>query len=177
MKKCTGSGRERWKTLRTVTWNAFKRIAYIWKLITPPEVRAIKSRKQELRATCCCFPMRKKLYCFLKRNIFLSYKKYKRNAKQWGKPHNRYTLQWVSESHSVMFNSLQTHGLQPARLPCPWNSLGKNTGVGCYLLLCRLSGILTILVYINIDYTHIHISFFLMVVAYYIIWISIKLMQ
>lgn len=87
MKKCMGSGRERWRTLRTVTWKAFKRIVYIWKLITPPEVKAIKSRKQELRATCFCFPTWKKLYCFPKRNIFLFYKKYKRNAKQWGKAH------------------------------------------------------------------------------------------
>ena len=27
------------------------------------------------------------------------------------------------------------HGPQPARLLCPWNSLGKNTGVGCQALL------------------------------------------
>ena len=26
-------------------------------------------------------------------------------------------------------------GLQPARLFCPWNSPGKNTGVGCHFLL------------------------------------------
>ena len=32
-------------------------------------------------------------------------------------------------------NSLQLHGLQPARLLCPWNSLGKNTGLGSYSLL------------------------------------------
>ena len=30
-------------------------------------------------------------------------------------------------SHSVMSDSLQPHGLQPASLLCPWNSLGKNT--------------------------------------------------
>jgi len=24
---------------------------------------------------------------------------------------------------------------QPTRLPCPWNSAGKNTGVGCHFLL------------------------------------------
>ena len=30
---------------------------------------------------------------------------------------------------------LQPHGLQPARLLCPWDFPGKNTGVGCYLLL------------------------------------------
>ena len=27
------------------------------------------------------------------------------------------------------------HGLQPARLVCPWDSPGKNTGVGCQALL------------------------------------------
>ena len=30
---------------------------------------------------------------------------------------------------------LQPHGLQPTRLPCPWDSPGKNTGVGCHFLL------------------------------------------
>ena len=29
----------------------------------------------------------------------------------------------------------QLHGVQPARLLCPWESLGKNTGVGCHFLL------------------------------------------
>ena len=29
----------------------------------------------------------------------------------------------------------QPHGLQPARLLCPWDSPGKNTGVGCHSLL------------------------------------------
>ena len=32
-------------------------------------------------------------------------------------------------------NSLRPHGLQPARLLCPWDTPGKNTGVGCYALL------------------------------------------
>ena len=32
-------------------------------------------------------------------------------------------------------NSLQPHGLEPARLLCPWNSPGKNTGVGFHSLL------------------------------------------
>ena len=36
---------------------------------------------------------------------------------------------------SVMSSSLQSHGLQPARLLCPWNFPGKNTGVGCHFLL------------------------------------------
>ena len=30
---------------------------------------------------------------------------------------------------SVVYNSLQPHGLKPAGLLCPWNSPGKNTGV------------------------------------------------
>ena len=35
---------------------------------------------------------------------------------------------------SPMPNSLQTHGLEPARLLCPWDSPGNNTGVGCHFL-------------------------------------------
>ena len=33
-------------------------------------------------------------------------------------------------SCSVASDSLQPHELQPTRLLCPWNSAGKNTGVG-----------------------------------------------
>ena len=38
-------------------------------------------------------------------------------------------------SHSVMSDSLRPHGLQPPRLLCPWDSPGKNPGVGCHFLL------------------------------------------
>ena len=31
--------------------------------------------------------------------------------------------------------TLRPHGLQPTRLLCPWDSPGKNTGVGCHFLL------------------------------------------
>ena len=34
-----------------------------------------------------------------------------------------------------MFNSTRPHGLEPARLLCPWDSPGKNKGVGCHALL------------------------------------------
>ena len=34
-----------------------------------------------------------------------------------------------------MSDFLQPYRLQPARLLCPWNSTGKNTGVGCHALL------------------------------------------
>ena len=36
---------------------------------------------------------------------------------------------------SVMSDSVQLHRSQPARLPRPWDSPGKNTGVGCHFLL------------------------------------------
>ena len=38
-------------------------------------------------------------------------------------------------SRLVMSDSLGPHGLQPTRLLCPWNSPGKNTGVGSHFLL------------------------------------------
>ena len=34
-----------------------------------------------------------------------------------------------------MSNSVWPHRRQHTRLPCPWDSPGKNTGVGCYCLL------------------------------------------
>ena len=52
-----------------------------------------------------------------------------------------YAIVHESVSHSVVSNSLQLHGLYhtppppPPRLLCPWNSPGKNTGVGCHSLL------------------------------------------
>ena len=45
-------------------------------------------------------------------------------------------VKW-SESHSVLSDSLQPHGLY--RLYSPWNSLGQSTGVGTCSLLQRSS--------------------------------------
>ena len=61
-----------------------------------------------------------------------------------GKPLN--VLCWVLNngyvgvkwSHSVVSDSLWPQGLQPTRLLCPWDSPGKNTGVGCPALLQRI---------------------------------------
>ena len=39
------------------------------------------------------------------------------------------------EVASVVSNSVRPHRWQPARLPHPWDSPGKNTGVGCHFLL------------------------------------------
>ena len=36
---------------------------------------------------------------------------------------------------SVMSDSVRPHRRQPTRLPRPWDSPGKNTGVGCHFLL------------------------------------------
>ena len=36
---------------------------------------------------------------------------------------------------SVMSNSVRPHRWQPTRLPRPWDSPSKNTGVGCHFLL------------------------------------------
>ena len=47
------------------------------------------------------------------------------------------TMMYESESIScsVISDSLQLHGLEPARLLCSWNSPGKNTGMGSRSLL------------------------------------------
>ena len=40
-------------------------------------------------------------------------------------------------SRSVVSDSHWSHGLQPTRLLCPWDSPGKSTGVGCHCCLCH----------------------------------------
>ena len=44
-----------------------------------------------------------------------------------------------SFSLSVVSDSMRPHGLQPAKILCPWNSPGKNTGMGCRSLLQELT--------------------------------------
>ena len=39
---------------------------------------------------------------------------------------------WVT---SVVSDSVRPHRWQPTRMPCPWDSPGKKTGVGCHFLL------------------------------------------
>ena len=39
-----------------------------------------------------------------------------------------------------MSNSVWPQRWQPTRLPCPWDSPGKNTGVGCHFLLPCMKG-------------------------------------
>ena len=47
-------------------------------------------------------------------------------------------LLFLQFSPSAVSDSLGPHGLWPSRLLCPWDSPGKNTGVGCHF---RLQGI------------------------------------
>ena len=42
---------------------------------------------------------------------------------------------YVESVCSFVSGSFRSHRHQSARLLCPWDSLGKNTGVGCYFLL------------------------------------------
>ena len=46
-----------------------------------------------------------------------------------------YMFSSVQFSRLVVPDSLWPHRWQPTRLPCPWDSPGKNTGVGCHFLL------------------------------------------
>ena len=39
-----------------------------------------------------------------------------------------------------MSDSVRPQRWQPTRLPCPWDSPGKNTGVGCHFLLQCMKG-------------------------------------
>ena len=41
----------------------------------------------------------------------------------------------AAKSLQVMSDSVRPHRQQPTRLPRPWDSPGKNTGVGCHFLL------------------------------------------
>ena len=49
--------------------------------------------------------------------------------------HNLSFTLMYSVSHSVVSSSLRSHGLKPTRLLYPWNSPGKNSGMGSCSLL------------------------------------------
>ena len=46
-------------------------------------------------------------------------------------------LTWVAATSAAAksLQSVRPHRRKPTRLPHPWDSLGKNTGVGCHFLL------------------------------------------
>ena len=51
----------------------------------------------------------------------------------------KFTFVYISLHEGLVFKLCPTlfdpHGLKPTRVLCPWDSSGKNTGVGCYFLL------------------------------------------
>ena len=52
-----------------------------------------------------------------------------------GPPTEFLTLPFCCKFASVVSDSVRLHRRQPIRIPCPWDSPGKNTGVGCHFLL------------------------------------------
>ena len=52
----------------------------------------------------------------------------------FGGPHLE-DLSFLKSEREGVSGSVPLHGLQPARLLCPWDSPGQNTGVDCYFLL------------------------------------------
>ena len=75
-------------------------------------------------------------------------------------------LFWPCGLCSVVSDSLQPYGLQPARLPCPSNFSGRSTGVGCHFLLQGSS--------LPRDLTHIS-CIFLRILYHWAIWEAPKL--
>ena len=45
------------------------------------------------------------------------------------------SFSWCCQVASVVSDPVRPHRRQPTRLPCPWDSPGKNTAVGCHFLL------------------------------------------
>ena len=64
-------------------------------------------------------------------------------AKSWTRLSDFTSLQGIKIPHTACLHAhllqscptLRLHGLEPARLFCPWDSPGKNTGAGCHALL------------------------------------------
>ena len=52
---------------------------------------------------------------------------------QWGEGNG--AIQECMHAQTLSFDSLRPHGLQPARLLCPWDFPDKSTGAGCHFLL------------------------------------------
>ena len=48
------------------------------------------------------------------------------------------TINFCCQVASVVSDSVRPQRRQPTRLPHPWDSPGKNTGVGCHFLLQRM---------------------------------------
>ena len=47
-------------------------------------------------------------------------------------------ISFIAAAAKSLHDSVQPHRRKPTRLPCSWDSPGKNTGVGCHCLLQRI---------------------------------------
>ena len=54
---------------------------------------------------------------------------------QWDSLSLDMSVHAIHAKSPVVSTSLRPYGLWPIRLLCPWDSPGKNTGVGCHILL------------------------------------------
>ena len=70
-------------------------------------------------------------FCFLSKGTFLRSFKQTSILIEQGYILRVYTCMLI---HSVVYDSLWPHGLQPTRLLCPWD-LPENTGVDCHFFL------------------------------------------
>ena len=59
----------------------------------------------------------------------------KRQPMEWEKTFANNTSDFPFLITSVVSDSVRPHRRQPTRLPHPWDSPGKNSGVGCHFLL------------------------------------------
>ena len=91
--------------IRRFSWTACNFLYYNMLLLTLSSQKFTLENNNELEIACIFISVTK---CFLSNHVSIS----------------------ESVSYSVMSDSLWPHGLQPTRFSCPWNSPGKNTGVG-----------------------------------------------
>ena len=62
-----------------------------------------------------------------------------------------------------MSNSVRPHRRQPTRLRCPWDSPGKNTGVGCHFFWGNYYCSIYILYVFHIHFYYVHILLIIMI--------------
>ena len=72
---------------------------------------------------------------FSSKCVFELVREVKIPVKKYWKERSLFSVKRVSESCSVVSDSLRPHGLQPTSLLCPWNSPGKIIGVNHHFLL------------------------------------------
>ena len=73
-------------------------------------------------------------------------------------PPNKATNIFTDQVASVVSDSVWPHRRQPTRLCHPWDSLGKNTGVGCHFLLQCMTSWLVHFIKKNVQYAYFNVT-------------------